>query len=424
MLRCAAAALLLVAAVLLLRPSAPYRRIVRVPAGTVEVHSEMHFPANTEVVGQATLLHAAADFQGRAILVVDGPGVRLRDFTIDGNRDTLEQRTGLPPSDVPFSRFTHANGILADSVRDLRIERVAFRNIAGFAVLVSRSQDIAIDHVRVDDSGSRDGAGRNNTTGGILLEEGSSDFRVTFSEFRNVRGNGVWTHSLYTSPRNARGLIADNLFDTVGRDAIQVGHAVDVRVEENSGARIGFPFEVVDMEHLAVPAALDTAGNVERCAYVRNRFNDLDGKCIDLDGFHDGAVFENTCINTGPPDQYRYGNYGIVMNNSNPDMQPNNVRIVGNTIVEPRYGGIFIIGEGNVVARNRLLNVIPAREGPDILRSGIYLGAGADRPAPARRNRVEDNDITGSQMAVRCVSLAPGVAPGSNTIRGNRCRNE
>src|SRR5205085_7152779 len=109
-----------------------------------------------------------------------------------------------------------------------------------------RSRDITIDHVRIESSGSRDANGRNNTTGGILFEEGTTDFRVTNSEFYDVRGNGVWTHSLYTSPRNARGVIEGNRFDTIGRDAIQIGHATEVRVLDNIGRRIGYPARIVD----------------------------------------------------------------------------------------------------------------------------------------------------------------------------------
>ena len=422
MIRFAAAALVLAAAVVLVANRAPGQRIVKLASGTIEVHSEMHIGANSDVTGSGTVLHAASDFQGRAIVVVDGPGVRLRDFTIDGNREALELRTGLPPSDVPFARFTRVNGILAEGVSDLRVERLALRNVAGFAVLVGRSRNVGIDGVRVKDSGSRDSKGRNNTTGGILLEEGTENFRVTSCEFRNVRGNGVWTHSLYTSPRNTLGLIVDNRFFSIGRDAIQVGHAVDVRVEENSGAWIGFPADIVDIEHLAVPAAIDTAGNVERTVYARNRFEELDGKCIDLDGFHDGEVRDNSCINRGPAD-YAYSQYGIVMNNSNPDMQSRNIRVVGNTIVAPRFGGIFVIGEGHLVARNRLLDLNRSHtDTPELLGSGIYLGMGANRPAPARGNRILDNEITGFQMAAHCVGFAPGVTREWNTIRGNRCQ--
>ena len=79
--------------------------------------------------------------------------------------------------------------------------------------------------VEILDSGSRNAAGRNNTTGGILLEEGTRKFRIINCTLRGIRGNGIWTHSLYTSPRNGHGLIARNRIENVGRDAIQVGLA-------------------------------------------------------------------------------------------------------------------------------------------------------------------------------------------------------
>jgi Right handed beta helix region len=256
------AALFLVAAMLLMRPTGN-TRTMRFPEGVTEVHSEIPVEANTVVHGVAgrTILRAATDFQGRAIFVVRGDGVRIRDLEIDGNRDAIEVLGGLPASDMPFERFTRGNGVLAAGITNLEIENVSFSGIAGFAVLVSRGRQIAIDRVRVTDGGSRNAAGRNNTTGGILIEEGTTDFRVSNCELRGIRGNGVWTHSLYTSPRNARGVFEDNVFDTIGRDALQVGHATAVRVERNRGTLIGFPVDVVDVEGRAIPVAVDTAGN-------------------------------------------------------------------------------------------------------------------------------------------------------------------
>jgi hypothetical protein len=421
-----AAGLVAIAAMFLLAASwtnLPGGRSVQLAPGTVEVHAEMVLEDGTEVRGAASgsVLRAAADFHGRALIVVRGNHVLLRDFAVDGNREKLETRMGLPGYDVPFARFTPGNGVLAEGVGHLTIRNVRFREIAGFAVLVSHSRHIAIDGVRVADSGSRNPAGRNNTTGGILLEEGTSDFRVTRCELRNIRGNGIWTHSLYTSPRNARGVFAENRFAQLGRDAIQVGHATQVRVEGNTGTRIGFPEEAVDVEGRAIPVGVDTAGNVDRSIYARNQFSGINGKCIDLDGFHDGEVSRNVCVDVA--------GYGIVMNNTNPDMQSRNVRIEENLLDGVKYGGIFVIGTDNVVLRNRLLNLNTAHCGcdytagePDLFRSGIYLGRGAERPAPARGNRIEENEITGYQMDRHCIGVAPGIYPAWNTMRDNRCR--
>ncbi|MGO9258698.1 MAG: right-handed parallel beta-helix repeat-containing protein [Bryobacteraceae bacterium] len=403
---------------------APRLRVIELPTGVVEIHAELlvEGPALVQGAATGTVLRAAADFHGRALVVVRGGEVALSGFSIDGNRAAIETRAvraGLPPSDRTFAQFTAANGILAEDCGHLTVEGLRIGNVAGFAVLVSRSRDVSIDGLEVSDSGSLNPQGRNNTTGGILLEEGTAGFRVTHCRFRNILGNGVWTHSLYTSPRNADGLIAWNSFLTIGRDALQVGHATNVLVEENAGRRIGYPEDAVE----DVPVAIDTAGNVDRSRYARNRFEDINGKCIDLDGFHDGAVEDNFCRDMT--------NFGIVFNDSNPDMQSRNVRVTENRIDGARYGGIFVIGEGHLIAHNRLTNLNTARCGPcyylpdepDLLRSGIYLAKGVSRSTPARGDRIEDNFITGYGMDRRCVMRAPGIAAEWNVVRGNQCRN-
>jgi hypothetical protein len=431
-----AAAALAALAVLLSLP-APGPRVIQLPAGTFELHRELLVSNGMELRGAAagTVLRAAADFDGRALVVVYGAGVTLRGFTLDGNRGELDRRTGLPPSDKPFSQFTRGNGVLAAGVAKLRIENVRFRNITGFAVLVSRSRDVRIEHVEVADSGSRDTRGRNNATGGILLEEGTRDFRVSRSQFRNIRGNGVWTHSLFSSPRNRDGWIAFNRFADLARDAIQVGHATNVRVEDNEGTRIGYPAELVDLEDQAYPAALDTAGDVDRTSYARNRFTEVDGKCIDLDGFHDGDVVENSCVNRPDAGLYPFGNVGILFNDSNPHTRSNRIRVIGNVLDGVKFTGIYAFGTGHTIAHNRLLNVNLAhcneeaaksgcyypKDEPDALQSGIYLGRGILWREPARGNVVEDNEISGFGMKARCIGFAPGVEPRANTIRNNRC---
>ena len=439
MRRAALIVVLLAAAIVLARSPKAHRRILQLPAGVVHLNGAWEIGSGVEVrgLGSESILRMEAPFEGPAALIV-GSDVYLHDFTIDGNRAALQEPTGLPPYDTPFARFTRANGILAEHDTGVRLENLRFHDIAGFAVLASRTRDVTLYRLQVADSGSRNSAGRNNATGGILLEEGASDFRVEQCDLLRILGNGVWTHSLSPSPRDTRGVIARNRFEEIGRDAIQVGHATDVRVYENAGIRIGFPVSAIDMENRAIPVAIDTAGNVDRCSYARNRFEEIDGKCIDLDGFHDGDVRGNTCINHGAPQDFPLGNYGIVMNNSNPTMRTQNIRVVDNLIQGPLFGGIFVIGAGNIIERNRLLdlnrahcNEEAARFGcyyapgePDMLRSGIYLGKGAERPAPANGNLIENNEITGFKMATRCVASAPGIAAEANTVRGNTCRDE
>lgn len=418
--------------------------VIELPAGEIEISSELSLPAGAhdlEIRGapSGTTLRAAGHFRGRAIFVCESAShVRLGGFTIDGNRESLEQRSGLPPSNQSFAQFTRGNGILAIRAATLAVSDVRFVNVAGFAILASASRDVAIDRVVIADSGSRNAKGRNNTTGGILLEEGTESFRVTGCKFRNVRGNGVWTHSLYTSPRNHDGQIAKNQFEQIGRDAIQVGHAARVQVEHNTGRFIGFPLETVDVEGFGTPVALDTAGNTGHSAYVDNRFEDVNGQCIDLDGFHDGEVRGNACINRQSAGSYPNGHYGIVVGNNNPDMRSEGINIVDNEIDGAIYGGLFLIGTHNRVSRNHLrrLNLAHcegtaakpacnyALDQPDLLRSGIYLANAGPRPAPARGNVIENNEISGFGVSKHCITAALGASLTANTIGRNTCKDD
>jgi len=415
--------------------------VVTLPGGAIEISREIVLPSDAhdlDLRGANTTIKAAATFRGRALIVIPaGKNIKIHDLSLDGNRDAVARPAGLPSSETMFSRFTPNNGILAEGVTGLEIAQLKAANIAGFAILVNAGHSVRIHGVEITASGGLNARKRNNTTGGILLEEGTTDFEVLDCRIADVRGNGIWTHSLYRSARNARGRIAGNEFATIARDAIQVGHATEVRVENNRGRMIGYPAELVDLEDQAFPVAVDTAGNVDRSVYRNNQFEEIDGKCFDLDGFHDGEVSGNTCLNEESVKNYPYGNFGIIMNNSNPDMQSRNIRITGNTIDGGLFGGIFIIGSGHTVSGNHLLHLNLAHcndpgpincaytpNQPDLLRSGIYLGAGADRPDVAKSNTVVNNEIGGYGMSRHCVGVAPGVSLAANTVAKNECSDD
>jgi hypothetical protein len=417
---------------------------IDLPAGIVEISAEIEIPAGAHDLeirgaGSGTTLRASDHFCGRAIFGCERASrVRFTGFTIDGNRSVLERRGGLPGFSTPFARFTVGSGILAIDAVSLRISSVRFVNVPGFAILVSRAHDVWIEGVRIEDSGSRTAAGRNNATGGILLEEGTRDFTVTQCDLRNVRGNGIWTHSLGTAPQNTNGRIAANHFARIGRDAIQVGHGARILVDENIGSEIGYPLEDVDIEHGATPVAIDTAGNTEHTVYARNRFEEVNGKCIDLDGFHDGELRRNACTNRFGANHYPFGNQGIVFNNSNPAMRSENIELVENELDGTLFSGIFVIGERHHIARNHLRRINLAHcdgntakfgcnyapDQPDLLRSGIYLAARAERTAPSRGNIIEDNEISGFGMSAYCVAAGTGVSLAANTISRNTCKDD
>jgi hypothetical protein len=419
----------------------PSTGTVHLPSGVTEVSSEIRLPDGAHdltVLGDHSTLHAAANFRGRAILSCRNcRRISFRNFALDGNRAALERPMPLPPTDKSFASVFSNNGILIEGSDGVSVDHVDFANIANFAVLMSHSKNILIDHVSVKDGGSLNAKGRNNTTGGVLLEEGTEQFTVTDSVFRNIRGNAIWTHSRYMSPRNGRGKIANNQFFDIGRDAIQVGHATQVGVAGNRGSRIGIAAELVDIENGGTPVGIDTAGNVDQSVYERNSFDEIDGKCIDLDGFHDGSVRGNTCTNRRPPEDYPFGHFGIVFNNASIEMRSQNILVEDNELDGMKFGGIFLIGTGHKILRNRLIHINTAhcnenREKfgcavlgeAEVLETGIYLGSHAEHPDPARGNVIEGNTISGWKMKTRCIQAAPGVKLSDNTIRKNACTDE
>ncbi|MBX9600938.1 MAG: right-handed parallel beta-helix repeat-containing protein [Bryobacteraceae bacterium] len=416
--------------------------VIQLPDGVIELSSELALPPGAANItirgGKGSVLKLSDKFGGRAAIVAgDATNLRLENFEIDGNRAALAKPAEMLPDENAYRLHYRHNGLLFDQVRGLRISSVRFREIASFAILVSRSTGVAIDQVAVTDSGGKDARGRNNTTGGVLIEEGTTDFTVTNSRFERILGNALWTHSLFTSPRLEDGVFSKNRFDTVGRDAIQIGHATRIQVDHNSGVRIGYPAEIVDMEHDGTPVAVDTAGNVDRSVYAENRFEEINGKCFDLDGFHDGQITGNICVNRRPAAEYPHGHFALVMNNNNPDMESENIRIVGNLFDGAKFGGIYVIGHGHEIAGNILRNLNIARcteqaarfgclygDDPALLRSGIYLGKGVKRLQETRDNVIRDNRISGWKMKSRCIAFAPGVARKANQVTANRCEDQ
>jgi hypothetical protein len=409
---------------------------VQLPPGVTEISTGLKLPDGAhdlEITGGAgSVLRASNTFRGRALLsCAHCQRIRLRNFALDGNRGGLARTVEMAPSENAFRIFYADNGLLFDQTQSLDISHLTFGRITNFAIVVSRSSDIRIADVQVSDSGSRNRKQRNNTTGGIVIEEGSAHFQVRNCILRNIFGNGVWTHSLYTSPRDSDGVIEGNRFDTIGRDAIQVGHATGIRVEGNTGAHIGYPADTVDRENEGFPVAVDTAGDVDNSAYANNRFEEIDGKCFDLDGFHDGEVRANTCTNKGPAQDYPFGHFALVMNDSNPNMHSRRVHIADNEFNGAKYGGIYVIGSDHIIERNRLLNLDLAhcdacyivKNQPGLLETGIYLALGTKPGDPTAHNVIRDNQISGYKMRTRCIAAAQSVSLAANTIRDNRCND-
>jgi hypothetical protein len=102
-----------------------------------------------------------------------------------------------------------------------------------------------------------------------------------------------------------------------------------------------------------------------------------------------------------------------------------------------KFGGIFLIGTGHKILRNRMrgINTAHCNENrakfgcsvlgeAEVLETGVYLGSHAERADPARGNLIEGNTISGWKMKTRCIQAAPGVKLSDNVIRNNTCTNE
>ncbi len=417
--------------------------VVRLPAGTIELAAEWRVPENShdiEIVGEpSTVVRFGPDFTGRALIVVDGArNVKIRGIRFEGNRAALERRIDMPPSGMPFSGHFTGNGVMVLRSTNVEISGLQFREFMGFPILATSVKGIKISGVAVEESGSRNFKGKNNTSGGILLEEGVDRFEVRDCTFKKILGNGIWTHSYHQSPRNFTGTIAGNTFEQVGRDAIQVGHANKVRVENNKGKFIGYPAEDVDVDGQAIPVAVDTGGKVDESIYTKNRFEEINGKCFDLDGFHDGEVSGNVCINRGGAADYPHGNLALVMNNTNPEMQSRNITIRDNVFDGTKFSAMFVIGSGHKITGNKMLHINKAlcnegsakfqcgwsRNEPNLMQAGIFLGARAERMDVAADNTIEGNEIRGHKMSGRCVIASVGVVASRNRIGPNQCVDE
>jgi len=417
------------------------KSLVELPAGETHLARPLVVPKGAhdiKLVGSPSGSTLVLDpgFQGSAAIVIDSASnVTLSGFSILGDRTDLKSDWYLPLQEAAFADYYAANGIVVRHSANVTIRGIRFSRIRAFPVIINGSSKTLIDSVTVKDSGTLNRDGHNNTTGGILLEEGSTGFEVRNSDLSRITGSGVWTHSYARSPRQSDGVIRNNVIHTVGRDAIQIGHATRIRVENNRGSEIGFPVEYVDFPGYATPVAIDTAGNVDHSVYTGNEFTNVAGQCIDLDGFHDGEVTGNQCVNEPVAAAKWIGlHFGILFGNHDPGMTSSNVTVARNTIQGFAYGGLFLIGDHNHIEDNRFLDVNLARCGtqpvpakcnalpdePDALRSGIYLSDNGGRPAQTRDNIIRNNVITGVDLG-HCITAKPGVSLKANTVAANSC---
>ncbi len=80
---------------------------VTLPSGTIEISREISLPPDAhdlEIHGAGTVIKASDSFRGRALIVIPGgKNIRIRDLTLDGNRDVVGHLMNLPPAGTMLS---------------------------------------------------------------------------------------------------------------------------------------------------------------------------------------------------------------------------------------------------------------------------------------------------------------------------------
>jgi len=353
---------------------------VTLPSGTIEISREIVLSPDAhdlDIKGSNTILKASTAFRGRSLLSLGaGKNIKIHDLILDGNRAAFPQRVPAPQSSAMLSRVIANNGIVAENVAGLEIFRLDAKEFAGFPILIVGGSHARIHDVRLTDSGSLDVAGHNNGTGGLVLEEGATDFEVSNALFGKVRGNGIWIRS--TGATASKGRITANEFEVLARSAIEMSHASDVTISGNTGHMIGFPGEEVLIAGTVLPAAIVTNGAVDRATIQGNTFDEIAGRCLSLDGLTNSEIATNVC---------------------------------GDGL----FNAMLLRGSANRVTGNRFTGMNTARrDQPESLRTGIYLAGGASG------NTVTGNEIRGYGMAQHCVDGPQGVVA-ANTVKNNVC---
>ncbi len=90
-------------------------------------------------------MKAADNFKGRAILVLENvERIHLHDFMLDGNRGKLAKPLEMAPPENAFRVWYPNNGVLANKVAGLEIERLELSDVVNFPILVSQSSKVRI----------------------------------------------------------------------------------------------------------------------------------------------------------------------------------------------------------------------------------------------------------------------------------------
>ena len=152
--------------------------------------------------------------------------------------------------------------------------------------------------------------------------------RFAIPSFRGILGNALWTHSQFQAPRQQDGVFAGNVFDTIGRDALLVGHATRVRVREQlraSASAIRWKSSISKTAAFPSPwtppamwiTRITCATRLRRSTASASTWTDFTtARCATI-----------AARNRKAAEDYPFGSLGMAMNNTHPDAHSNNIEI-------------------------------------------------------------------------------------------------
>ncbi|MCW5966308.1 MAG: right-handed parallel beta-helix repeat-containing protein [Bryobacterales bacterium] len=435
--------------------------------------------------GDATVLRRAVTVeQGEGLLNVRASGVALRRFRLDGQVSEPAAIPYIDPAGGPSVLGAPIHGdpmhpellrntsiTIHPGVQDITFEELTIERTGGYAILIDARyggiKNVNLRRLRLRDNcphvfGKQGDLRYGSWTGGIHYQNDGRDLdfarhalaslTIEDSEFERISGHAIWGHGYGFQTLNEAITVRRNRFTDIGMDAVLVANAQRAVVEENQFLRIGYvsssagelprpawyPGMRLDGMDNIPAVGIDTSGLVRDSVYRKNHMRNVNGHCIDLDGFTRGDVVDNTMRVSGREDAWNYvndqvtqfgghqpGNFtkGINLSNTSGAALTEQVRIEGNTLIN--MGGFAIAlndSQHCTVAGNHIRHY-GQHYGPVILTNS--LREPRERHV-SRQNVVRDNYIH-FYLEAWCVTEADDYSgagqpvEGPNTVHGNTC---
>ncbi|MCU0226481.1 MAG: right-handed parallel beta-helix repeat-containing protein [Bryobacterales bacterium] len=435
--------------------------------------------------GDATVLVRAVTVEnGDGLLNLRAHGVTLRRLRVDGQVTEPELLPYTHPAGAPSVLAAPIHGdpmhplllrntsitIHRGSSR-ITLEEVTIQRTGGYAILIDARyapvRDITLRRLHLRDNRphlfGRPGDIRYGSwTGGIHYQNDGRDLdfarhaliglTVEDCLFERLSGHAFWGHGYGFQTLNQDILVRRNRFVEIGMDAVLIANATNATVEGNQFHRIGYvaagkPDDLRPAWYPGlredgadnIPAvAIDTSGLVRHSAYRNNSMVNVNGHCIDLDGFTQGAVTGNLMRVSGREDAFAYtndhveefgghrqGNFtkGINLSNTAAAAPTEDVRIEGNTLINMGGFAIALNDSQRCVVANNHIRHYGAIYAPIILTHSLRQ--------PRQHHVSRENTITGNYihfyLEAFCVTeaddLGGGPLPveGPNYVHGNTC---